>query len=53
MLFNENHEVRRVRMNEPHPAKVNRPGMGMPSAITRAIRWWSTPWASGPIVRSP
>jgi hypothetical protein len=22
MLFNENHEVRRVRMNEPHPAKV-------------------------------
>jgi hypothetical protein len=21
MLFNENHEVRRVRMNEPHPAK--------------------------------
>src|ERR1700704_879261 len=22
MLFNENHEVRRVRMNQPHPAKV-------------------------------
>ena len=22
MLFNENHEFRRVRMNEPHPAKV-------------------------------
>jgi hypothetical protein len=22
MLFNENHEVRRVRMNEPHPAKA-------------------------------
>src|SRR5215471_6895136 len=22
MLFNENHEVRRVRMNEPHPAEV-------------------------------
>jgi len=22
MLFNENHEVRRVRTNEPHPAKV-------------------------------
>jgi hypothetical protein len=22
MLFSENHEVRRVRMNEPHPAKV-------------------------------
>jgi len=22
MLFNENHEVRRVRMNEPHPVKV-------------------------------
>src|SRR5277367_1622183 len=22
MLFNENHEVRRVRMNKPHPAKV-------------------------------
>jgi len=22
MLFNENHEVRRVRLNEPHPAKV-------------------------------
>jgi hypothetical protein len=22
MLFNENHEVRRVRMNEPHPPKV-------------------------------
>src|SRR6202040_2854659 len=22
MVFNENHEVRRVRMNQPHPAKV-------------------------------
>jgi len=22
MLFNENHEVRRVRMNQPHPAKL-------------------------------
>src|SRR5260370_21615843 len=22
MLFNENHEVRRVRMNQPHPAKI-------------------------------
>jgi len=35
MLFNENHEVRRVRMNEPHPVEVTPSWHGMPSAIMR------------------
>ena len=53
MLFNENHEVRRVRMNRRIRRRRHRPGMGMPSVVTKAIRWWSTQWASGPIVRLP
>jgi hypothetical protein len=39
MLFTEDHEVRWVRMNQPHPAKVIPSWHGMPSADTKETCW--------------
>ena len=39
MLFNENHEVRRVRLNQPHPAKVTPSWHGDAVGIMKATRW--------------
>jgi hypothetical protein len=39
ILYADTYEVRRVRMNQPHPAQVTPSGMGIPLAITKATRW--------------
>jgi hypothetical protein len=39
ILYLFDHEVRHIRLNEPHPAHVTRPGMGIPSVITKATCW--------------
>jgi hypothetical protein len=40
ILCSNDHEVRHVRMNQPHPAARDaRPGMEIPWAITKATRW--------------
>jgi hypothetical protein len=40
ILYLADHEVRRVRMNEPHPARVTPSWYGDSIAITKATRWW-------------
>jgi hypothetical protein len=39
ILYFRDHQVRHVRMNQSHPARVTRPGMGIPSLVTKATRW--------------
>ena len=39
MLYDEDHEVRRVRMNVPHPAQVTPSWYGDSWAITKATPW--------------
>jgi hypothetical protein len=43
ILYSDNHEVRRVRLNQPHPAQVTSSWYGIRSAVTKATRWSSTP----------
>jgi len=42
MLYPQDDQVRRVRMNAAHPKKVTRRQWAIPSAIMKAIRWSST-----------
>ena len=39
ILYSNDHEVRHVRMNQPHPAHVTPSCMATLLAITKAIRW--------------
>ena len=39
MLYDEDHEVRRVRMNEPHPAQVTPSWYGDSVGLTKATLW--------------
>jgi len=38
IFYDHDHQVRHVRMNEPHPARVT-PGTAIPSGVTTATRW--------------
>jgi hypothetical protein len=39
ILYEHDHQVRRVRLNEAHPAQVTPSWYGIPSAIGKATRW--------------
>jgi len=53
MLFNENHEVRHVRMNQSHPAKVTPSWHGDAVAHYEGDTLVIDTWASEPIVHMP
>jgi len=42
MIWQRDHHVRRIYLNQGSHRQSNRPGSANPSAITRATRWWST-----------
>jgi len=39
ILYSNDHEVRHVRMNQSHPARVTPSWYGVRSATTKATRW--------------
>jgi len=39
IIYSNDHEVRYVRMNQPHPARVPTSGTVTQSAITKVTRW--------------
>jgi hypothetical protein len=46
ILYPFDHQFRQVRLKQPHPAHLTPSCMGIPSAITKATRSWSTPSGS-------